>query len=238
MKWLKENWTKVLLVVIVGVFAFLYFLKDDFSDEYKELKISFDASQQKLTQVQKDAEKEIAKWKDEREEERKNREKSDKEIERIQAEKKNIIRILAAERAKVKEMADDTLVIAMNNRIGEFQVKLLQMGEFSLKRPGAENSVKLFIKGEECQNLREEDAKELKENHDKIQSLEKADLGWSNEVKEKDKVIDKQKLTLEDADKAIKRLEKDFKIERWKKRGEGFLGGVLLTLIIKAFIGG
>lgn len=238
MKCLKENWTKVLLLAVIGIFALLYFLKDDFSDEYKELKVKFNTSQQEVVKVREVADKEVAKWKEERDEERAKREKSDKEIEKIQSEKRVISRAFAAEKAKVKEMADDKLVVAMNKRIGEGQVKLLQMGVFSLKRQGAENTVQFFIEGEECQKLRKKDAEELKKNYDKIESLLIADSAWLKEVIVKDAVIEKQDISLKNADNALRQLEKNFKIERWKKRGEGVLGGVLLVLIVKAVIGG
>ncbi len=238
MKWLKENWTKVVLLIGVVVFAFLFFLKHDYSDEYKEYKEKYSASRRELIQVRDAAEIEVAKLRTEREKERREREKIDKEIERIQREKKDISRKLAMERAKVKAMADDQLATAMNNRIGEGQIKLLQMGLFSLKRQGAEKSVDLFIQGEECQRLRKEDAKELKLNFGKIQSLMNENITWSKEVEEKDKVIGQQEITLKDADKALNQLEKDFRVQKWKKRGEGMILGILVTLGVKALIGG
>ena len=237
MKWLKDNWIKVLLIILAAALVYGFITCKGLSQDYKDLKAKAEADSRESARIQKEAEARIAELESSRAEDKEIIEAAEKEIAKIREEKGEISKAYAVEKAKVKELADDKLAIAINNRIGEGQAKLLQMGVFSLKREGAENSLKLFIQGEECQNLREKDLVELGENQKEIEALMNTNNAWSLQDEERIKTIDALKIEVKSWKDANNQLESDFKKSRLTQFLKGTAAGVGLVLLIRLVAG-
>ncbi len=239
MKWLRKNYSKVIFILLLGlVIYFLFFGKEDFSDKYTESVKRYNVSQQKLDAARNTAAEKDVRAEKERAEHKKYRADKDKEIAELKSDKVVLSKKLIAEKEKVKFLPDDAIVTAINQRVGEGEAKLLYSGMFSLKRPGAETTVRLFIDGEFCLKAREKDSLEIKKLNEKDAKWTETEKNYQQQLIDKDTLLIDTDLTLLNCDKSLKRLEKDFKKSKWKKRGEGLVGGIILGLLIKNVIGG
>jgi len=238
MKWIKDILIIVVLISLIVFAAFLLIEKGKDKVELEKIKADYKESTEELKEYTAKLRLAIAEEQAGRAAEKRKREAADKRIEALQKEKGVLVKERDEAKKAVEAMEDDTLAAAFNYRVGENQLTLTYSGLFSLKRPGTEKAVQLFIDGEACTELRVKDAEEMGELRIQNQSLEDSDASWAIQDKQKEGIINKQKETILDGDEALKRIESWAKKQKWMGRLEGGTAVAVLVILINLFSGG
>lgn len=110
--------------------------------------------------------------------------------------------------AKTKALPDDTLSSAINLRIGEDESKPIASGVFSFTRPGAENTLNLFISGETAATDRDSAIREAAHNADSLALCETQRGNLAAEIKTTADERDLAKLGWDKEAEALSHLEK------------------------------
>ena len=238
MEWFKKNWLLVGILLFLALFIWAKVGENKANAKAEEANQLYLKTKADLEAYKVFADEQIAEAQKTRDLEASKREDLEREIEGINQEKSALRKALFAEKAKVKQLADDLLAMAFNNRVGQGELTLLQSGLFSLKRPGAENAVQLFIDGEYCQAelKREKEVTSLLRRE--IVSWENTNNAWIKKDKEKDVIIQKQGKTILDCENRYEALEKWAKKQKWTGRLEGGAGVALAVLVFRAIFGG
>jgi len=237
MKWLRDNWTEFIIFFLIAGFLWAFIKKDQLSEEYLKMKARAESAETRAEEIQRESRLRIAALEKEMDEEKEKRMISERRVREIIEEKERIRRNYLREREKVREMEDDALAAAINARIGENQVKLLRMGIFSLQRVGAESALKLFIRGEECIEMREKDKKEMEELRAQIISLYNENSLLIESSSEKDRIIAARERAYSDLKRSTIRLEREFKSARLREFLKGAAVGCGIILILRLLSG-